>query len=405
MVTPGGASDPAAGGASRRVRVLWVTKGLEVGGIERLLCWTAGVRDQDRFDCEAAYVLSWASALDEELRATGVTVHRLGARHELDLAWALRLRRVLVSGDFDVVHFHSPYVAGVGRLVVRSLSPPRRPRVVSTEHNVWGDYRLATRTLNALTTRLDDAHVAVSEQVRRSMARSVRPGVDVVLHGVPLASLRGHRASRDDVRAELGLADGDVVIATVANLRAQKGYPELLEAARRLLDRGLPVRFVAVGQGPMAGDLARRHASLGLGDRFRFLGYRDDAVHVLAGCDVFALASRHEGGPLAVIEALAMGLPVVATAVGVVPDVVTDGVEGLLVPPRRADLLAEALGRLVVDPARRSAMAAAALRRADDLEVERTVRRLEELYRDLAASRDIRGKIRRSSEGGEPTVP
>lgn len=388
MVSSARGADPPSGddhGPGRRLRVLWITKGLEVGGIERLLCWMAAARDRASFDCEAAYVLAWARTLHDELRATGVPVHRLGACHELDLRWALRLRRLLDAGRFDVVHFHSPYVAGIGRIVVRSSAPGRRPLMVSTEHNVWSDYPVLTRALNALTTRLDDGHVAVSERVRQSMASPLRNRVDVVLHGIPLESVRVHRSLRDEVRRELGLAEDDVVVGTVANLRAQKGYPDLLEAARRLLGDRLPVRFLAVGQGPIEEELRRLHAALGLGDRFRFLGYREDAVHLLAGCDLFVLASRHEGGPLAVLEALAMGLPVVATTVGVVPDVVTDGVEGILVPPRRPDLLADALERLVLDTGRRAAMSAAALRRADDLDVVSTVRHLEELYRRLAA--------------------
>lgn len=369
-------------GSGRR-KVLWVTKGLEVGGIERLLCWTAALRDQDDFECEAAYVLASASALRDELSATGVAVHCLGATGDLDGRWVLRLRRLLANGRFDVVHFHSPYVAGFGRLVVRSLRRATRPRTVSTEHNVWADYPWPTRVLNAITTSLDDAHVAVSDAVKQSMMRSIRPRVEVVLHGVRVRSLRSQQATREAVRAELGAADGDVVIATVANLRAQKGYPELLTAARRLLDRHEGVRFVAVGQGPMDAELRRLHASLGLGDRFTFLGYRDDAVHVLAGCDLFVLASRHEGGPIAVIEALAMGLPVVSTRVGVVPDVVSDGVEGRVVAPRRPDLLADALEGLVRDPVRRAAMASSALRRSDDLDIAVTVRRLEAIYRSV----------------------
>lgn len=366
------------------MRVLWVTKGLAVGGIERLLCWTAALRDQEHFHCEAAYVLAGASALHGELEATGIPVHRLGATGELDGRWVLRLRRLLSAGRFDVVHFHSPYVAGFGRLTVRSLPRRMRPRMVSTEHNVWGDYRLPTRVLNAATTVLDDAHVAVSEAVRQSMMRPVRPRVEVVLHGVRVDDLRAKRAEREEVRSELGATDDDVVIATVANLRAQKGYPELLAAARRLLDRHPAARFVAVGQGPLDGELRRLHASLGLGDRFVFLGYRDDAVHVLAGCDLFVLASRHEGGPIAVLEALAMGLPVVATRVGVVPDVVAEGVEGHVVEPRRPDLLAEALDGLVRDAGRRAAMASAAYRRADTLDIAVTVRRLEDIYRAAA---------------------
>lgn len=370
--------------------MLWLTKGLEVGGIERLLCWTANLRDRERFDCEAAYVLSWAGALRHELEATGVEVHCLGARHELDPRWAVRLRRLLKSRRFDVVHFHSPYAAGVGRLVVLSLGRGIRPRMVSTEHNVWRDYPRPTRLLNALTTVLDDAHVAVSERVRKSMARPVRRRVEVVIHGVPLHRVRSQLGSREQVREELGVAGGDVVIGTVANLRAQKAYPDLLAAARRLLDRQLPVRFVAVGQGPLDAELRRLHASLGLGDRFRFLGYRDDAVHVLAGCDLFVLASRHEGGPVAVIEALAMGLPVVATRVGVVPDVVADGVDGLLVAAARPDLLAAALEQLVRDPDRRAAMARSAFHRAEGLDIAATVRRLEEIYRAVTAGSGAR---------------
>lgn len=226
-----------------------------------------------------------------------------------------------------------------------------------------------------------------------------------------MAETRSYRSERAEARAELGAGDGDVVVATVANLRSQKGYADLLVAARMVLDRSLPVRFVAVGRGPLADELRQRCDALGLGDRFRFLGSRDDAVHVLAGCDLFVLASHHEGGPLAVLEALATGLPVVATRVGVVPDVVTDGVEGRLVPTHRPDLLAAAIGELVVDGGRRTTMAAAALARSEELDIGQTVRRVEELYLQVADGRrhrlrtatPRREKIRRWGEVSRPS--
>ena len=392
------------------MRVLWLTKGLEVGGIERLLCWSAARRDRSRFDCEAAYVLGWAGTLAPDMAATGVAVHDLAARNDLDLAWLRRLRRLLLTDPFDVIHFHSPYVAGLGRLVVRSLPRRIRPAMVSTEHNVWSDYPAPSLALNAVTFTLDAAHVAVSEAVRRSIAGRLQTHVEVVLHGIPLAETRSYRSGRAEARAELGAADGDVVVVTVANLRSQKGYADLLAAARLVLDRGLPARFVAVGRGPLADELRQRCVDLGLGERFRFLGSREDAVHVLAGCDVFVLASHHEGGPLAVLEALATGLPVVATRVGVVPDVVTDGVEGRLVPTHRPDLLAEAIGELVIDGGRRAAMAAAAFALGEGLDIQQTVRRMEKLYLEVANGRRHRleqgGRTREKIRGwGEVSRP
>ena len=372
-----GASTTAA---ARPLRVLWLIKGLQVGGIERLLCWAAAHRDQQRFECQAVYLFHRLDGLAGHLEREGIRVRCLEARHELDLVWALRLRRLLAAHPVDVVHLHSAYAAGIARLVALSLPRRLRPRLVSTEHNVWRDYALPTKIVNALTYPLDDAHVAVSDAVRRSIPRPLRRDVEVVVHGVQVEHVRRHLESRQTARTELGVAADEVAVVTIANIRAQKGYRDLLLAARAVLDTGLPVRFFSVGQGPLESEIADLHRSLGFGDRFVFLGFREDAIHVLAACDLFALASLYEGGPIAVIEALAMGLPVVATRVGVVPDVVTDGVEGRVVPPARPDLLAAAIRQLVESPARRAKMAEAAFRRGAELDVSHTVRRVEAIY-------------------------
>jgi len=213
----------------------------------------------------------------------------------------------------------------------------------------------------------------------------LRDRVEVVEHGVVLDQVRAERAARDDARAELGIGADEVAIGTVANLRANKDWPNLLAAARLLADRGVPARFVAVGQGPLEAEVRARHAELGLGDRVLLTGHREDAVRLMAGCDAFVLASYYEGLPVALMEALALGLPIVATSVGGVPEMVTDGREALLVPPRDPDALAAALTTIVCDPVRRAAMASAASERAAHYDIGVAVARMEQIYRDVVA--------------------
>lgn len=371
------------GMAGERIRVLWLIKGLGLGGAERLLVSMAHARDRQSFDYEAAYLLPWKDALVGELEQEDVSVACLGGGKEWDLGWAVRLRRRLIERPVDVLHVHSAYVASVARLFVRTLPARYRPCLVSTQHIGWRGLTPLTRIANAATFALDDGHVAVSDDVRSSVPRRHLARVETVVHGVPVEAIRGERRHREEMRAELGALPGEVLIGTVANLRAQKAYPDLLDAARRVLDAGAAARFVAVGQGPLEEDIRALHRQLGLGDRFMLLGARHDAMRVMAACDLFVLASHFEGYPVAVMEALALGLPVVATRVGGVPQAVREGVEGMLVPPGRPDRLADAILGLVADPDRRALMALASGQRAAEFDIGRATRRVEEMYRSL----------------------
>jgi glycosyltransferase involved in cell wall biosynthesis len=150
-----------------------------------------------------------------------------------------------------------------------------------------------------------------------------------------------------------------------------------------VIDEGLPVRFVAVGRGPQEREIRELHRTLDLGDRFMLAGYRRDATRVLAACDVFVLSSLFEGLPIALMEALAVGLPVVATRVAGITECVTDGVEGFLVPPSRPDLLAGAMEAVVRDEDRRGRMATAAARRGGRFDIKEAARRVEDIYREV----------------------
>jgi glycosyltransferase involved in cell wall biosynthesis len=368
---------------SDRLRVLALIKGLGPGGAEKLLVSGARVRDRDAFDFEVAYLLPRKTQFVADLEALGVRTRCFAVPHAQDPRWLLHLRRLLAAEHYDIVHVHSPYVAGMARLVIRTLPASTRPKVISTEHNVWSSHARATRVLNAATFRLGDAWLSVSDEVRASIPARLRERVEVVVHGIVLADVTATAEARESVRAELEIDPAEVVVATVANFRAQKAYPDLLAAARMLADRNVPARFVVVGQGPLEAEIRALRASLGLEHSVDFLGFRPDVLRILAGCDLFALASHYEGYPIAIMEALAAGLPTVATRVGGVPDAVRDGVEGLLVPPKRPELLAAAIESLVLDPDRRAAMSAAAVERGRSYDISSAVHRTEQIYRDL----------------------
>jgi glycosyltransferase involved in cell wall biosynthesis len=134
----------------------------------------------------------------------------------------------------------------------------------------------------------------------------------------------------------------------------------------------------------METEILAEYERVGLGQRFRLLGYRPDAVRILAGCDVFILASHYEGFPVALMEALALGRPVVVTAVGGIPDAVTDGREGFLVSPGHPDELADAVLRLAKDENLRAQMGDAAYQRGTEFDIRRAVRRIEMVYTALA---------------------
>ena len=375
-------------GPEDRIRVLLVIKCLGYGGAERLLVDTVARGDRQSFDYEVAYVLVAEDALVPAIRADGTQVHALGASHNWDVRWMAKLRRVLLSGRFDVVHFHLPYTAALGRLVVSSLPKSRRPAIIYTEHSLWNKMALPLKGLNRATIGLDQALLVVSQPAHDALPNALKSRARVLVHGVDLSRAQALHADRDQIRrglrAQLEVPDSDLLVLTVANLRPEKGYDVLLEAARRVIEMRLPIRFAAIGRGPLEEELTIRHRALGLGDSFRFLGQRDDVLEVLTGADIFVLASRQEGLPVVLMEATSVGLPIVATAVGGVPQVLTDEVDALIVLPGRPDDLAVAIERLSSDPALRLRLGEGAKARSAIFDVAKASREIEHIYSQLA---------------------
>ena len=364
--------------------MLWLIKGLGPGGAERLLVEAARHVDRDRFDYEACYLLPWKDHLAAELTAEGVPVRCLGVRRPENPAWLVRLRRLIAGGGYDVVHAHLPSAAVGARLATRGLRP--RPALVYTEHNTWGRYRPATRRANAATFRMNDAVVAVS----RGVANSISAGkgsvpVTVIPNGVDAERVRARALPRARAREELSLPSDAPVVGTVGGITAKKGHAALVRAAASVVTRIPDARFVVVGL-PIDADPVRREIErAGLGDHVVLAGYRPDAAALMPAFDVYCLPSRFEGMPVSLLEAMSLGIPPVATAVGGVPEVVTDGEDALLVPPDDPDALAGALTALLEDGERRSSIGKRAARTAERFGLESMVRRIEEVYLETLA--------------------
>lgn len=364
-------------------RVLLLIKGLGRGGAEQLLLSAMRHLDRSRFDCEVAYLRPDKATLVGELKREGLVVHCLhGAR---DPGWLPRLRAMVVEGGFDLVHAHSPLPAIGARLVL-----PRRLPLVYTEHNVWESYRWATRAANLLTFARNDRVFAVSERVRASIRYpgSLRmlpmPAVETLYHGYDPTAM-AKPAAPHLLREQLGLPNGVPVVGTIASFKRHKGHVHLLAAAA-LVKRVVPeVRFVLIGAGPLEDEIRHQASELGLGETLVLAGYRDDAAQAAGAFDVFALSSLYEGLSIALVEAMALGKPVVVTAVGGLPEVVEHGRQGLVVAAGDPRALADGIVTLLHDGALRERLGENGRRRAAVFDIRRAVRRIEEVYGEMAA--------------------
>ncbi|HEX2575231.1 MAG TPA: glycosyltransferase [Aquihabitans sp.] len=366
--------------------VLVLTKGLGLGGAERLLVEQATAASDVRFT--VGYVRPDKTHFVDALRAADREVVALGGRR---LPWPLALAVALRRTRPDVVHVHAPLVAAVARVLVRAGVAGRRAGVVSTEHNVWSAYRWPTRIANAVTMPLDHRTWAVSEEARASVRPAwLRRRVEVLRHGIDLAAVR------DAARAEPsppvprpgpgpdGADRPRFTFVHVANHRPEKAHGVLLDAFALAAAADPDLHLWLVGQGLDDPQLGRSIAANAGAARITVLGYRADAPSLLARADALVLSSDHEGLPVAVMEALALGRPVVSTAVGGVPEAVRHDVEGLLVPRRDPSALADAMVALHREPERRHRLATAAAVRADAFRATGAHRAQADTYRRLA---------------------
>ncbi len=327
------------------------------------------------------------------LRAAGVSVLALERRSSLSAAPWARLYALMRRERIDIVHAHMPRASIPGSLLARLAGVPV---VISHEHgSILYGHPIRKFLDRNVVGRCSDVVLAVSDWDRRQIIdlEGIHAGRVQVFRNAILAFPDRSR----DVRGQLG-APGAALIGAVGRLDPVKGYDDLVRAVGLLKHQGRAIRCVIAGVGPDQNRLQGLIDELHLADEVRLLGLREDVPDVLRALDVAVLPSHSEGAPLAVIEYMAAGAPIVASKVGGVPELIEDGVHGLLAQPHDPRRLAAAIGRLLDDRrlARRLGDAARERQRAE-LDLAVAVKRLEALYLELYARsrrRSDRGQVR-----------
>jgi glycosyltransferase involved in cell wall biosynthesis len=365
-----------------RLCVLTVIDGLMTAGAETVATRIALGLDSSRFESIICSTRPSARHHVKAARATGVEVLELGRKSKLDV-WRWRpFVQLLRSGRVDVVHAHK-----FGSNLWCALLKPRGrlPVFIAHEHS-WSYEGTLRRIVDRdLIARRASAVIAVSSTDRLRMIELERIPPEKVVYvpnGIPDRPL----GDPYYVRRELGLPASDSVVGTVCGLRPEKEIETALRALARLAPHRPELRFVVVGDGVERPRLERLADELGVPTTF--LGHRrnDEVPDLLAAMDVLVLSSRFEGMPLAVLEWMAAGKAIVASRVGGIPTIVEDGKEALLVPPRDHVSFADAIGRLLDDPAERRRLGQAAQRRQrEQFRFEQTIAQLESLYEKLYA--------------------
>lgn len=287
-----------------------------------------------------------ASWIEAELRSANVSMHFLGKRPGLDLRMIPRLARVLRRERPETVHTHLHTL----KYVLPACVAWRKCSVVHTLHNLaQHEIERSGQIFQRCAFRLGVAPVAIGAAVAESIREVYSvSALATIPNGIPVARYRAADGDRESTRSALSLPSGVPVFLTVGRLNAQKDHATLLRAFADSRLRALDARLVIAGTGELRRDLEEQVRELDLSARVQFLGVRGDVPALLAAADVFVLASRWEGNPLVVMEAMASGRPVVATRVGCVPEL-TSSATGRLVLPGDSAALADALVELGAD--------------------------------------------------------
>jgi glycosyltransferase involved in cell wall biosynthesis len=359
---------------NRRIRVVHVTGCLDMGGQEKLLVEFARHADRDRFELRFLS-LGERGILADEIEALGWPVAALRISAGLHLRSPWQIARLLRTWQADVVHTHNDrpliYAAPAARMA-------RVAQVVHTKHGRGAQNTRRQTLLAALSARLTDYFVCVSDDCSRL----------AVEQGVPATRVRTIANGIDLRRFPFAGPCLSGPAVTVARICPDKDLVTLLDATVIVVRAAPEFRLWIAGSGPSLPELVRRIDQLGLAGHVHLLGPVRDVPALLRQARMFVLSSVSEGVPLAVLEAMASGLPVAATRVGGVPDIVADGVTGLLTPPREPAALAAKLLRLHGDDMLTSAMGTCGRRRVEEaFDVRRMVAAYERLYVDSTCAK------------------
>lgn len=327
----------------RPLKVLHIIGGGEFGGAEKHILNLAGAVDPQAVEITVCCLFS-APFVEVAARA-GIKALAIPMRSKADFGVIGKLAGLINSGEFDIVHTHGVRANLLGRLAARQAG---KKKVITTVHSLLErDYQgIISRYVNNLAERstrsLTGHFIAVSQGLKNSLVAGGIPAksITVIHNGILLDEVSPSDAAEIAIKEKLSIKD-EALVGIVARLHAVKGHRYFIEAARDVLLQRPETRFLIVGDGPYRPVLEKLTASMGINDKITFTGFVEDVYTIMAALDLLVISSLWEGFGLTAIEAMTLGVPVVATEVGGLPEVVQHGETGLLVPPANAAALAK----------------------------------------------------------------
>ncbi len=371
-----------------RVTVFHLIDTLNMGGAEKLLTYLLPGLPVGRYRVLVGTVTD-TGPLEEEIESAGIPVIHVNARGRRDLTILLRLCQIFRQENVTILHTHLFVDSFWGRIAAVLSGVPIR---VVTQHNSYEGGNLPPKWqvwADRLLWHVTDRIVAVSEGARKFLLEDVGvPAEKIRLIPNAIAPLPDvSEEETASLRRELGLERAWPVLGTVARLTPQKGLSYLIRAVAILRKQFPRVKCLIVGDGELKSELSDLVSKMDLGSVVLFTGIRRDVPAILSTLDLFVLPSIFEGMPVALLEAMEAGLPVVATHVTGVTEVVEDGANGVLVPPGNPPALAEGVAALVADPEELSRLGGAARATiASRYSLKPWVERYRALYEDLLAA-------------------
>ncbi|MBN2070318.1 MAG: glycosyltransferase [Candidatus Krumholzibacteriota bacterium] len=339
----------------KRIRILQVIDSLRTGGAEKIVYDLATHLDGEKYEVSVCSMEDerdtfLAGKLDEER----IRLHFPGRKEGFDPSLVGKIRDIIRNESIDIVHCHVG-----GELYGHAAAVRTRASVITTLHGIF-HYSLKQKALIKYCGLFKNNHkIAVSEELMSLYKCDL-----LIYNGTPLLPDLSSQTV-DDI--QLHVKDDLITVAIIGRLSEVKNHFNFLDAAAAIIRETDIVRFLIVGDGPLQSELERYAAEVGVASRTDFAGYRKDMDEVLKGVDISALSSDSEGLPMVVLESMAAGIPVVSTQVGGIPELVIDGITGILVPPRDSGALASAILRLVKDKALRKEMGIESRKRVESL--------------------------------------
>ena len=367
-----------------KLSVIHLVEDLKTGGAERVIADIVEGLDRKRFEARVWCVARGGETADE-LRENGIEVRILGIPSYHNPLNIIRLSGLLKKEKPDIVHTHGYFASVIGRLAAKKAG---LPIIITHVHSTYWEYKKRHLLIERCLSRYTRKIVCCSEAVKNFVTghEKIKKDKTVVIYNGVDEERFAPVQDPSPARARLGIDRESPVVGTVSSLTPHKGQGFLIQAAAKIRDTYPATRFLIVGDGPLRRDLEEQALESDLQSSLIFTGTRRDIPDLLSLMDIFVLpSSSREGLGIAIIEAMAMGKPTVATNIGGIPEVIQDGETGLLVPPGDSAALAKAVIELVDNPDRAKAMGKKGRNRFTQKFTRKTMlSKIENLYLNLA---------------------